>query len=150
MFKFHPSRTSSIHFSYNKLAPTNTKDLCPQKMRNTYLYLCHFIKHCLVIGLMTLSSTVRISFLSNLCILHYSVSSSMASRKYSFNCWINEFTAKYFTAVSFSVLCHTAKQESKLQETVTISCFSNPTKIKSELVTSDVPLTLDNQLLFGY
>lgn len=49
----------------------NTKDLCPQKMRNTYLYLCHFIKHCLVTGLRTLSSTVHIYFLSNLCMLHY-------------------------------------------------------------------------------
>lgn len=103
-----------------------------------------------VTHLRTLCSIACISFLSNLSILHYSVSSSMASRKYSFNCWINEFTAKYFMAVSFSVLCHTPKQESILQETVNISCCSNPTKIESEMVTIDAPLTLENQLLFGY
>lgn len=150
VFKFHSSRSSSINFSSGKLTPINTKDLCPQKLRNTYLYLCHSIKHCLVTGLTTLSSTVLLSFLPNLCTLHYSVSSSKASRKYSFNCWVNEFTAKYFLALSFSVLCYTPKQGSVLQKSGNISCFSNPTKILPELVTTDLPLTLENKLLFGY
>lgn len=54
VFKFHPSKTNSIHFSCRKLTPTSTKDLCPVELRNMYLYLCHFIKYYLVTVLMTL------------------------------------------------------------------------------------------------
>lgn len=122
------------------------KGLCPLKLRNTYLYLCHSIKYCLVTGLMTLSSTVFI-FLPDLCTPQCFVSSSMASRKYPFNYWMNEFTAKCFHG-SFSVLCNTPKRDSILQEMVHFFCFSNATKILSDLVTNDPPLTVENQNLY--
>lgn len=59
--------------------------------------------------------------------------------------WIH---SKIFHCCVF--LCSMSHSQRGIQTPANISCFSNPTKIESRLVTSDAPLTLENHLLFGY
>lgn len=144
MFKFHPSKTSSINFSCRKTNSTNTKDLCPLKLRNTYsifvissnMFLWQVLWHCLWNCTYSFSPTFVLS--NTLWLLQWLLGSI------PFNCWMNEFTAKCFRILSCSVLCYTPNQGSILQEIVNF-CFSNPTKTLFELVTMDHALTLENQ-----